>query len=86
MPGDISLHIMNDSDIHIQLKEGMVVAMGKEALHIVKESSSDGLLTNWNGLSELENMSNGSFHLDGIIGLEGEDNPLSTENGGTISG
>ena len=29
-------------------------------------------------------MSNGSFHLDGIIGVEGEDSPLSTGNSGTI--
>ena len=30
-------------------------------------------------------MPNGSFQLDGSIGLEGEDNPLSTRNSGTIS-
>ena len=30
-------------------------------------------------------MSNGSFHLDGIIGVEGEYNPLSTGNSGAIS-
>ena len=31
------------------------------------------------------NKSNGYFHLDGIIGVEGEDNPLSTGHTGTIS-
>ena len=31
------------------------------------------------------NQSNGSLHLDGIIGVEGEDNPLLTGNSGTIS-
>ena len=44
-----------------------------------------GLLTNWNGPSALEKMSNGSFHLDGIIGVDRTDNPLSTGNAGTIS-
>ena len=34
MPGDVSLYITNDSDSHIQLKDGMVVAIGQEALHI----------------------------------------------------
>ena len=29
MPGDASLYIMNDSDSHIQLKDGMMVAIGK---------------------------------------------------------
>ena len=82
MPGDVSLYIMNDSDSHIQLKDGMVVAIGQEALHI--EEVSDGLLTKWNGQSVL-NQSNGPFHLDGIIGVEGEDNPLLTGNSGTIS-
>ena len=37
IPGDVSLHIMNDSDSHIQLKDGMVVAIGQEALHIEKK-------------------------------------------------
>ena len=60
----------------------MVVAVGQEALHI--EEISDGLLTKWNGQSVL-NQSNGSLHLDGIIGVEGEDNPLLTGNSGTIS-
>ena len=31
------------------------------------------------------NQSNGSLHLDGIFGVEGEDNPLLTGNSGTIS-
>ena len=31
------------------------------------------------------NQSNGSLHLDGIIGVDGEDNPLLTGNSGTIS-
>ena len=84
MPGDISLYIMNDSDSHIQLKDGMVVAIGQDALHIEEVSASDGLLTKWNGQSVL-NKSNGSFHLDRIIGVEGEDNPLLTGNSGTIS-
>ena len=70
MPGDVSLYIMNDS--HIQFKDIMVVAIGQEASHIEKVSASDGLLTKWNGQSVL-NQSNGSFHLDGIIGVEGED-------------
>ena len=74
MPVDVSLYIMNDSDLHIQLKDGMVVAMRQEALHIEVVSAADGLLTNWNGQSVIEKMSNGSFHLDGIIGVEGEDN------------
>ena len=68
---------MNDSDSHIQLKDGMVVAIGQETLHIEQVSASDGLLTKWNGQSVL-NKSNGSFHLDGFIGVEGEDNPLLT--------
>ena len=46
MPGDASLYIMNDSDSHIQLKDGMVVTVGQEALHIEEVSESDGLLTN----------------------------------------
>ena len=85
MPVDASLYIMNDSDSHIQLKDGMVVAVGQEALHIEEVSESDGLLTKWNGQSVL-NQPNGSLHLDGIIGVEGEDNPLLTGNSGTISG
>ena len=79
-----SLYIMNDSDSHIQLKDDMVVAVGQEALHIEVVSVSDGLLTKWNGQSVL-NPSNGSLHLDGIIGVEGEDNSLLTGNSGTIS-
>ena len=51
MPGDVSLYIMNDSDIHIQLIYGMVVAIGQESLHIEEVSASDGLLTKWNGQS-----------------------------------
>ena len=54
------------------------------ALHIEEVSASDGLLMKWNCQSALD-MSNGSFHLDGIIGVAGEDNPLSTGNNGTIS-
>ena len=84
MPGDASLYIMNDSDSHIQLKDDMVVDVGQEALHIKDVSESDGLLTNWNGQSVLK-QSNSSLHLDGIIGVEGEDNPLLTGNSGTIS-
>ena len=42
------------------------------------------MLTKWNSQSSL-NKSNGSFHLDGIMGVEGEDNPLSAGNNGTIS-
>ena len=84
MPGDTSLYTMNDSDSHIQLKDDMVVAVGQEALHIEEVSESDRLLTKWNGQSVL-NHSNGSLHLDGIIGVEGEDNPLLTGNSGTIS-
>ena len=84
MPGDVSLYIMNDWDSHIQLKYGMVMAIGQEALHTEEVSASDGLLTKWNGKSVL-NKSNGSFHLDGIIGVEEEDNPLLTGNSGTIS-
>ena len=84
VPGDVSLYIMNDSDSHIQLKDGMVVAVGQEALHIEEVSESDGLLTKWNGQYVL-NQPNGSLHLDGIIGVEGEDNPLLTGNSGTIS-
>ena len=30
IPGDVSLYFMNDSDSHIQLKDGMVVAIGQE--------------------------------------------------------
>ena len=71
MPGNVSLYIINDSDSHIQLKDGMVVAVGQEALQIEEVSASDGLLMKWNGQSGL-NQSNGSFHLDGIIGVEGE--------------
>ena len=77
MPGDASLYIMNDPDSHIQLKDDMVVAVGQEALHIEGVSESDGLLTKWNGQYVL-NQSNSSLHLDGIIGVEGEDNPLLT--------
>ena len=84
MPGDASLYIMNDSNSHIQLKEDMVVAVGQEALHIEEVSESDGLLTKWNGQSVL-NQSNSSLHLDGIIGVEREDDPLLTGNSGTIS-
>ena len=84
MPGDVSLYITNDSDSLIQLKDGMVVTIGQEALHLEEVSASDGLLTKWNGQSVL-NQSKGSFHLDGIIGVEGEDNPLLTGNSGTIS-
>ena len=84
MPGDASLYIMNDSDSHTQLKDDMVVAVGQEALHIEELSKSDGLLTKWNGQSVL-NQSNSSLHLDGIIGVEGEDDPLLTGNSGTIS-
>ena len=84
MPGDANLYIMNDSNSHMQLKADMVVAVGQEALHIEEVSESDGLLTNCNGQSVL-NQSNGSLHLDGIIGMEGEDNPLLTGNSGTIS-
>ena len=84
MPGDASLYIMNDSDSHIQLKDDMVVAVGQEALYIEGVSESDGLLTKWNGQSVL-NQSNSSLHMDGIIGVEGEDNPLLTGNSGTIS-
>ena len=68
---------MNDSDSHIQLKDDMMVAVGQEALHIEEVSE-------WNGQSVL-NQSNESLHLDGIIGVEGEDNPLLTVNSGTIS-
>ena len=84
MPRDVSLYIMNDSDSHIQRKDGMVVVIGQEALHIEEISVSDGLLTKWNGQSVL-NQSNGSFHLDGIIGVKGEDDPSLTGNSGTIS-
>ena len=84
MPGDASLYIMNDSDSPIQLKDGMVVAVGQEALHIGEVSKSDGLLTKWNGQSVI-NQLNSSLHLDGIIRVEGEDNPLLTGNSGTIS-
>ena len=31
------------------------------------------------------NQSNSSLHMDGIIGVEGKDNPLLTRNSGTIS-
>ena len=84
MPGCASLYIMNDSDSPIQLKDDMVVAVGQEALHIEEVSESDALLTKWNGQSVL-NQSNSSLHLDGIIGVEGEDGPLLTGNSGTIS-
>ena len=60
------------------------MAVGQEALHIEEVSESDGLLTKWNGQSVL-NQSNGSLHLDGIIRVKGEDNPLLTGNSGTIS-
>ena len=82
--GEASIYIMNDSDSHIQLKDDMVVAVGQESLHIDEVSESDRLLTKWNCQSLL-NQSNGSLHLDGIIGVEGEDNPLLTGNIGTIS-
>ena len=75
---------MNDSDSHIQLKDDMVVAVEHEALHIEGVSESDGLLTKWNGQSVL-NQSDSSLHLDGIIGVEGKDNPLVTRNSETIS-
>ena len=78
-----SLYIMNDSDSHIQLKAGMVVTVGQESIDIEEVSESDGLLTKWNGQSVL-NQSYGFFHLDGIIGVEGEDNPLLTGISGTI--
>ena len=84
MPGDASLYIMNDSDSHIQLKNDMVVVVGQKSLHIEGVSESDGLLTKWNGQSVI-NQSNSALHLDGIIGVEGEDNPLLTGNSGTIS-
>ena len=84
MPGDVSLYIMNDSNSHIQLKDGIVVNIGQETLHIYGISASDGLLTKRNGKSALDK-SNGSFYLDGIIRVEEEDNPLSTGNSGTIS-
>ena len=71
MPGDVSLYIMNDSDSHIPLKDDMVVAIGQEALHIERVSASDGLLTKWNCQSALDK-SDGSFHLDRIIGVEGK--------------
>ena len=29
MPGDVSLYIMNDSNSHIQLKDGMVVTIDR---------------------------------------------------------
>ena len=84
MPEDVSLYIINYSDLHIQIKDGMVVAIGQEALHIEEVCASDGLLTKWNGQSVL-NKSNGSFHLDKIIGVEGEVNPLLPGNSRTIS-
>ena len=84
IPGNVSLYIMNDSDSHFQIKDGMVVAIGQETLHTVEVSAANGLLTKWNGQSVL-NKSNGSFHLDGIIGVEGEDNPFLTGDSGTIS-
>ena len=62
---------MNDSDPPIQLKDGMVMAMGQEALHTEEIFAADGLLTNCNGRSAIKKMSNGSFHLVGIIGLGG---------------
>ena len=84
MPGGASFYIMNDSDSHIQLKDDMVVAVGQETLHIEEVSESDGLLTEWKCQSVL-NQSNSSLHLDGIIGVDGEDGPLLTGNSGTIS-
>ena len=84
MTGGASLYIMNDSDSHIQLKDDMMVAVGQEVIHIEEVSESDGLLLKWNGQSVL-NHSNGSLHLDGIIGVEEEDNPLLTENSGTFT-
>ena len=75
---------MNNFNSHIQLKDGMVVTTGQEALHTEEVSASYGLVTKWNGQSAL-NKSNGFVHLDGIIGVEGEDNSLSTGNSGTIS-
>ena len=75
---------MNDSDSNIQLKGVIVLAIGQEALHIEEVSASNGLLTKWNGQYVL-NKSYGSFHLGGIIEVEGEDNPLLTGNSGTIS-
>ena len=57
----------------------MVVALRQEALHIEEVSASDRLLTKWNGQSALDK-SNGFFHLDGLIGVTGEANPLSTRN------
>ena len=30
MPGAVSLYIINDPDSHIQLKDGMVMAIGQE--------------------------------------------------------
>ena len=44
MQGNVSLFIMNDSDSHIQLRDGMVVAMRQEALHIEEVSAADGQL------------------------------------------
>ena len=84
MSGDAGLYIMNDSDSHIQLKDDMMVAIGQEALHVEEVSESDGLVTKGNVQSVL-NQSNSSLHLDGIIGVEGEDDPLLTGNSGTIS-
>ena len=75
MPGGVSLYMMKYSDSHLQLKDSMVVALGQETLHIDEVSASDGLLTKWNGQSVL-NKSNGSFYLDGIIGVKGEDKPI----------
>ena len=62
----------------------MVVAIGPQALHIEEVSASYGLLTKWNGQSVL-NKPNSSFHLDGIIRVEGENTPLLIGNSGTIS-
>ena len=85
MSGDVSLDIMNDSDSHIQLKDHMVVDMGQDALHIEYVFAEDGLLKNGIGRSAIENMLNCYFHLEAIIGLGREDNPLPTRNSGTIS-
>ena len=49
-----------------------------------RSRAPDGLLAKWNGQSALEK-SNGYFHLDGIIGVEGQDSPWPTGNSGTIS-
>ena len=75
IPGDVSSYIMNNSDSHIQLKDGMVVAIEQETLHIEKVSASDGLLTKWNGKYALDK-SNGYYHLDGIIGPQNAQNTM----------